>query len=57
MQFNSNVEVLHWTSDKDATLQTLDSKLISGKRARFLDALIAATGRWLISHRAIVIWL
>jgi VWFA-related protein len=47
MQFNNNIEVLQdWTSDKYATLQTLDSKLISGKRARFLDALIAATGRW-----------
>ena len=47
MQFNSNIEVLQdWTSDKYATLQTLDSKMISGKRARFLDALIAAASRW-----------
>jgi VWFA-related protein len=47
MQFNNNIEVLQdWTSDKYATLQTLDSKLISGKRARFLEALIAATARW-----------
>ncbi len=47
MQFNNNIEVLQdWTSDKYATLKTLDSKLISGKRARFLDALVAAAGRW-----------
>ncbi len=47
MQFNNNVEVLQdWTNSKVATLHTLDSKLISGKRARFLDALIAAAGRW-----------
>jgi len=47
MQFNNNVEVLQdWTNAKAAALLTLDSKLISGKRARFLDALIAAAGRW-----------
>ena len=47
MQFNNNVEVLQdWTSDKNAALQILNSKLISGKRARFLDALVAAAARW-----------
>jgi len=47
IQFNNNVEVLQdWTNAKAAALHTLDSKLISGKRARFLDALIAAAGRW-----------
>ncbi|HYJ88122.1 MAG TPA: VWA domain-containing protein [Pyrinomonadaceae bacterium] len=43
MQFNSKVELLqNWTIDKDALLQTLDQKLLSGKRARFLDAIMAS---------------
>jgi VWFA-related protein len=43
MQFNSKVELLqNWTIDKDALLHTLDKKLLSGKRARFLDAIIAS---------------
>ena len=47
MQFNNDVAVLlDWSNDKKAALQVLDSKLISGKRSRFLDALIAAAGRW-----------
>jgi VWFA-related protein len=47
MQFNNNIEVLQdWTHDKKATLQILDSKMISGKRARLLEAIIAAAGRW-----------
>ena len=43
MQFNSKVELLqNWTIDKDALIQTLDKKLLSGKRARFLDAIMAS---------------
>jgi VWFA-related protein len=43
MQFNNKVETLqNWTIDKDAALHVLDTKLISGKRARFFDAVIAA---------------
>lgn len=43
LQFNNSVEVLQsWTSDKQAVLKVLKTKLLSGKRARFNDALIAA---------------
>jgi VWFA-related protein len=43
MQFNNKVETLQdWTIDRDAVLHVLDTKLISGKRARFLDAVMAA---------------
>jgi VWFA-related protein len=43
MQFNNKVESLqNWTIDRNAVLHVLDTKLISGKRARFFDAVIAA---------------
>jgi len=43
MQFNDTVEVLQsWTSDKKALLKALKTKLLSGKRARFADALVVA---------------
>lgn len=43
MQFNSKIETLqNWTSAKDEVLHILDTKLISGKRARFLEAVMAA---------------
>lgn len=43
IQFNNKVETLQrWTIDKDAVQRVLDTKLISGKRARFFDAVIAA---------------
>jgi VWFA-related protein len=43
MQFNNSVDVLQrWTTDKQALLKALKSKLLSGKRARFSDALVAA---------------
>jgi VWFA-related protein len=43
MQFNNSVDVLQrWTTDKQAVLKALKSKLLSGKRARFSDALVAA---------------
>ena len=46
MQFNSKIDVLqNWTIDKDAVLRVLDTKLISGKRARFFDAVIAAAAQ------------
>jgi VWFA-related protein len=46
MQFNSKVELLqNWTIDKDALLQTLEKKLLSGKRARFLDAIMASAAQ------------
>lgn len=46
MQFNSKIDVLqNWTIDKDAVLHVLDTKLISGKRARFFDAVIASTAQ------------
>ncbi|MEK6279727.1 MAG: VWA domain-containing protein [Acidobacteriota bacterium] len=47
MQFNSKVELLqNWTIDRDALTQALDKKLISGKRARFHDALIASAAQF-----------
>jgi len=46
MQFNNKVETLQdWTIDRDAVMHVLDTKLISGKRARFFDALIAAAAQ------------
>ena len=43
MQFNNTVELLQpWTTDRDVLLKVLKTKLSSGKRARFSDALVAA---------------
>jgi VWFA-related protein len=43
MQFNNTVELIQpWTRDRNAILKTLKTKLSSGKRARFSDALAAA---------------
>ena len=43
MQFNNSVDVLQgWTSDKQAALKAVKTKVLSGKRARFGDALVAA---------------
>ncbi len=43
MQFNNSVELLQpWTRDRQATLKALKTKLSSGKRARFADAIVAA---------------
>lgn len=43
MQFNNTVELLQpWTSDKRAAFKILKTKLSSGKRARFSDAVVAA---------------
>lgn len=43
IQFNNTVEVLQgWTTEKTAVLKALKTKLLSGKRARFSDALVAA---------------
>jgi VWFA-related protein len=43
MQFNNSVELLqNWTRDRAATLKVLKTKLSSGKRARFADAVVAA---------------
>lgn len=43
MQFNNSVELLQpWTTDKEVLLKVLNTKLSSGKRARFSDALVAA---------------
>lgn len=43
MQFNNKVDVLQpWTRDRQATLKVLKTKLSSGKRARFADAVVAA---------------
>jgi VWFA-related protein len=43
MQFNNSVETLQpWTTDKQAAIKALKTKLSSGKRARFSDALAAA---------------
>jgi VWFA-related protein len=43
MQFNNSVELLQpWTRDRQAILKALKSKLSSGKRARFSDAIAAA---------------
>jgi len=43
MQFNNSVDLLQaWTRDRPATLKVLKTKLSSGKRARFADAVVAA---------------
>lgn len=43
MQFNNSVDVLQtWTRDRPATIKVLKTKLSSGKRARFADAVAAA---------------
>jgi len=43
MQFSNTVELLQpWTSDRRATFTILKTKLSSGKRARFSDAVAAA---------------
>jgi VWFA-related protein len=43
MQFNNSVELLqNWTRDRPSTLKVLKTKVSSGKRARFSDAIVAA---------------
>ena len=43
LQFSNSVEVIQpWTKDKQATLKTLKTKVSSGKRSRFSEALAAA---------------
>ena len=43
MQFNNSVTVLQsWTNNRSAAIKTLKTKLSSGKRARFADAVFAA---------------
>lgn len=43
IQFNNSVELLQpWTRDRQATLKVLKTRLSSGKRARFADAVAAA---------------
>ncbi|MEP6742728.1 MAG: VWA domain-containing protein [bacterium] len=43
MQFNNKVELIQpWTQDRQAILKALKTKLSSGKRARFADAIVAA---------------
>jgi VWFA-related protein len=43
MQFNNSVELLQpWTRDRQLILRALKTKLSSGKRARFSDAIAAA---------------
>jgi VWFA-related protein len=43
MQFSNSVEVIQpWTRDKQAVLKVLKTKLASGKRSRFSDAVVAA---------------
>ena len=43
MQFSNSVEVIQpWTRDKQAVLKVLKTKLSSGKRSRFSDAVAAA---------------
>jgi VWFA-related protein len=43
MQFSNSVQLLqNWTHDRPAILKVLNTKLSSGKRARFADAIVAA---------------
>jgi VWFA-related protein len=43
MQFSNSIEVIQpWTKDKQAVLKVLKTKLSSGKRSRFSDAVAAA---------------
>lgn len=47
MQFNNKVEILqNWTIDRSALLRVLDTKLLSGKRARFFDAVLASAAQF-----------
>ena len=46
MQFNNSVETIQpWTTDKESAVIRLKTKLSSGKRARFSDALAAASAQ------------
>lgn len=46
MQFSNKVEVLQpWTTDRDETLKILKTKVSSGKRAVFSEAVIQAAGQ------------
>jgi VWFA-related protein len=43
LQFNNKVEILqNWSIDREALLRALDTRVMSGKRARFFDALITS---------------
>jgi VWFA-related protein len=44
MQFNNSVDILQpWTTNKEIALSVLKTKLLSGKRSRFADALVTAS--------------
>ena len=46
MQFNNKVELLQdWTTDTKQVLEGLDTKLLSGKRAHFSEAILLAANR------------
>lgn len=46
MQFNNSVELLQsWTRDRPASLKVLKTKVSSGKRARFADAIVVAAAQ------------
>jgi VWFA-related protein len=46
MQFSNTVELIQpWTREKQTVLHTLKTKLSSGKRSRFSDAVAAAAGQ------------
>jgi VWFA-related protein len=50
MQFSNSVELIHpWTSNKQAAVRVLKTKLSSGKRSRFSDA-VAAAARQLVDR-------
>jgi VWFA-related protein len=52
MQFNNHVEVLtDWTRGPKTVVPVLESKLLPGKRTRFLDAVAVATERFKNSAR------
>jgi VWFA-related protein len=43
IQFNTRIEILqNWTTDASTVLPVIDSRLLSGKRARLLDGMLAA---------------
>ena len=43
MQFSNSVDLIQpWTKDKQMALKAVKTKLVSGKRARFSDAVVAA---------------
>ena len=47
LQFNDRVELLQdWTNDFEQVSRTLDTKLLSGKRARLSEGLIAAVSQF-----------